>query len=69
MESLKSLCDRAILIEDGVIDLDGDPEEVARRYLELNFSGPEPGGVREHGRRARRRGRQDRRRLARELRR
>jgi hypothetical protein len=41
MESLKSLCDRAILIEDGVIDLDGDPEGVARRYLELNFSGPE----------------------------
>ena len=41
MESLKSLCDRAILIEDGVIDLDDDPEEVAQRYLQLNFSGPE----------------------------
>jgi ABC-2 type transport system ATP-binding protein len=41
MESLQSLCDRAILIEDGVIDVDGDPEGVARRYLELNFSGPE----------------------------
>jgi hypothetical protein len=40
MESLKSLCDRAILIEDGVIDVAGDPEEVARRYLEINFSGP-----------------------------
>jgi ABC-2 type transport system ATP-binding protein len=40
MESLKSLCDRAILIEDGVIDLAGDPEEVAERYLELNFAGP-----------------------------
>jgi ABC-2 type transport system ATP-binding protein len=41
MESLKSLCDRAILIDDSVIDLDGDPEEVAERYLEINFSGPE----------------------------
>jgi ABC-2 type transport system ATP-binding protein len=40
MESLKSLCDHAILIEDGVIDLDGDPETVAQRYLEINFSGP-----------------------------
>jgi ABC-2 type transport system ATP-binding protein len=40
MESLKSLCDRAILLEDGVIDLAGDPEEVAQRYLHLNFSGP-----------------------------
>jgi ABC-2 type transport system ATP-binding protein len=40
MESLRSLCDRAILIEDGVIDLAGDPDEVARRYLQLNFSGP-----------------------------
>ena len=26
MESLKSLCDHAILIENGIIDLDGDPE-------------------------------------------
>ncbi len=40
MESLKSLCDRAILIEDGVLDMDDDPEEVAQRYLQLNFSGP-----------------------------
>ncbi|MEK6326332.1 MAG: ABC transporter ATP-binding protein [Actinomycetota bacterium] len=40
MESLKSLCDRAILIEDGILDMDDDPEEVAQRYLQLNFSGP-----------------------------
>jgi ABC-2 type transport system ATP-binding protein len=40
MESLRSLCDRAILIEDGVIDLDDSPDEVAQRYLQLNFSGP-----------------------------
>lgn len=41
MESMKALCDRAILIEDSVIDLDGDPEDVAERYLEINFSGAE----------------------------
>jgi ABC-type polysaccharide/polyol phosphate transport system ATPase subunit len=38
MESLRLLCDHAILIEDGVIDLDGDPADVANRYLEINFS-------------------------------
>jgi ABC-type polysaccharide/polyol phosphate transport system ATPase subunit len=39
MESLRSLCDHAILIEDGVVDLDGDPTDVANRYLEINFKG------------------------------
>ena len=39
MESMQSLCDRAILIEDGVIDTEGEPEAVAQRYLELNFTG------------------------------
>jgi ABC-2 type transport system ATP-binding protein len=38
-ESLRRLCDRAILIEDGVIDLAGDPDAVAHRYLEVNFAG------------------------------
>jgi ABC-2 type transport system ATP-binding protein len=38
MESLRLLCDRAILIEDGVIDLAGDPAEVANRYLQINFN-------------------------------
>ena len=69
MESLKSLCDRAILIEDGVIDLDGDPEEVARTLPRDQLLRSRPGGIREHRRCARRRGEQDRRRLARELRR
>jgi ABC-2 type transport system ATP-binding protein len=30
-------CDRALLIEGGKIDTIGDPGEVARRYLEINF--------------------------------
>ena len=38
MESLRSLCDHAILIEDGVIELDGDPADVANRYLQINFA-------------------------------
>ena len=37
MENLRSLCDRAILIEDGVIDLAGNPADVANRYLQINF--------------------------------
>jgi ABC-2 type transport system ATP-binding protein len=43
MESLRSLCDHAILIEDGVIELDGDPTDVAKRYLQLNFADHRPG--------------------------
>jgi len=39
MESLRSQCDRAILIDDGVIDRAGDPTEVAYRYLQINFAG------------------------------
>jgi ABC-type polysaccharide/polyol phosphate transport system ATPase subunit len=38
-ESLQRLCDRAILIQDGVIDIAGDPDDVAHRYLEINFAG------------------------------
>ena len=37
MHSVEAHCDRAILLEDGHIDRAGDPGEVARRYLELNF--------------------------------
>jgi len=43
MENLRSLCDHAILIEDGVIELDGDPADVANRYLEINFADRRPG--------------------------
>jgi ABC-type polysaccharide/polyol phosphate transport system ATPase subunit len=38
-ESLQRFCDRAFLIEDGVIEIEGDPEHVARRYLQINFAG------------------------------
>ena len=38
-QSLQRFCDRAILIEDGLIDVEGDPERVARRYLQINFAG------------------------------
>ena len=30
-------CDRALMIEDGEIELAGDPGDVSRRYLEVNF--------------------------------
>jgi hypothetical protein len=46
-QSLQRFCDRAILIEDGRIESAEDPEEVARRYLQLNFAGTalaDPGG-------------------------
>jgi ABC-2 type transport system ATP-binding protein len=37
MSAVESHCDRAILLEEGNVDLAGDPGDVARRYLELNF--------------------------------
>ncbi len=37
MPAVEAHCDRAILLENGLIDRAGDPAEVARRYLELNF--------------------------------
>jgi ABC-2 type transport system ATP-binding protein len=37
MAAVEAHCDRAILLEDGLIDRAGDPAEVARRYLALNF--------------------------------
>jgi ABC-2 type transport system ATP-binding protein len=40
MESLRKFCNRAILIENGVIDLEDEPDEVAHRYLQINFAGP-----------------------------
>lgn len=36
MESVQSFCDRAIMIEDGKILIDGSPRKVARMYLESN---------------------------------
>ena len=48
MESMRSMCDEAILIHDGGIVQSGDPDEVARLYFQLNFaeSGPSNGPVR-----------------------
>src|SRR3954464_14416355 len=39
MGMVQSLCDRAMLIEDGEIQHLGDPEESALRYLRANFAG------------------------------
>jgi ABC-type polysaccharide/polyol phosphate transport system ATPase subunit len=39
MPRLESLCDRAMLLHDGRIERFGDPSEVARRYVELNYGG------------------------------
>ena len=37
MGSVTRLCDRAVLLEDGAVQAYGDPEEVAEKYLALNF--------------------------------
>jgi ABC-2 type transport system ATP-binding protein len=36
--AVQEYCDRAMLIHDGVSMYMGDPEEVGRRYLQLNFA-------------------------------
>jgi ABC-type polysaccharide/polyol phosphate transport system ATPase subunit len=40
MATVASFCDRAMLIHDGDVRYDGDPEEAALRYYRLNFGGP-----------------------------
>lgn len=37
MGSVTRLCDRAVLLEDGKVQAYGNPEEVAEKYLALNF--------------------------------
>ena len=37
MASVETFCDRAVLIEEGTVRYIGDPEEVGRRYLRMNF--------------------------------
>jgi ABC-2 type transport system ATP-binding protein len=37
MGTVRSLCDRAMLLQDGELDYLGDPEETARRYYRANF--------------------------------
>jgi ABC-type polysaccharide/polyol phosphate transport system ATPase subunit len=43
MSAVEHYCHRAMLLHDGVVDLAGDPDEVARRYLRLNFEQPSSG--------------------------
>jgi ABC-2 type transport system ATP-binding protein len=35
MDALRTHCDRAMLIEDGIVDLVGDPERVAERLIDV----------------------------------
>lgn len=39
MSAVQRFCNRAILIEKGVIEMMGNPSEIADRYLEQNFEG------------------------------
>jgi ABC-2 type transport system ATP-binding protein len=45
MAAVEGHCDRAILLEGGRVDRAGEPGDVARRYLELNFGLREPAEV------------------------
>jgi ABC-2 type transport system ATP-binding protein len=50
MSTVESLCDRAMLIDDGEVRYLGDPQEAAKRYFRVNFAGayasraPDPSG-------------------------
>ena len=37
MESIEHLCDRAMLLQDGQLTMIGDPAEVGREYMRINF--------------------------------
>lgn len=45
MAAVQRHCDRAMLIEGGVVDTIGDPTEVADRYVEISYERPEEGIV------------------------
>jgi len=47
MSAVQHYCHRAMLLHDGVVAASGDPEEVARRYLRINFEGTSSGGSQE----------------------
>jgi ABC-type polysaccharide/polyol phosphate transport system ATPase subunit len=42
MATVQSMCHRAMVIDDGVVQYIGDPEDASLRYYQLNFSGPPP---------------------------
>ncbi len=44
MAQVEHFCDRALLLRSGAVDLLGDPDEVSRRYLKLNFEAGAPAG-------------------------
>jgi ABC-type polysaccharide/polyol phosphate transport system ATPase subunit len=45
MGAVKRFCDRAMLLEDGVIKMIGDPVDVGEQYVEVNFGRGEDAGV------------------------
>ena len=45
MAAVQRHCDRAMLIEGGVVDTIGDPVEVADRYVEVSYERPDEGVV------------------------
>ncbi len=45
MATVQGFCDRALLLHDGAMEYEGDPEEAALRYFRRNFGGDEPGGT------------------------
>jgi ABC-type polysaccharide/polyol phosphate transport system ATPase subunit len=40
MPTVQSLCDRAMLLDDGEVRFLGEPEDTALRYYRMNFAGP-----------------------------
>jgi ABC-2 type transport system ATP-binding protein len=49
MGAVETYCHRAMVIHDGLIRHIGDPEEAAKKYLRLNFEGPDTARAREEG--------------------
>jgi ABC-type polysaccharide/polyol phosphate transport system ATPase subunit len=49
MTAVETYCHRAMAIHDGRIRLIGDPDEVGKEYIRLNFEGPEATAAREDG--------------------
>src|SRR3954463_4793052 len=47
MAAVRRFCDRAMLLEHGVVVEEGDPSRIGNRYLELNFSEEAPAGARD----------------------
>src|SRR2546421_5726191 len=37
MSMIERFCHRALLLRDGVVETEGDPRDVSKRYLQINF--------------------------------